>query len=180
MLKRGADRGESVIDLIDERPRARAWTRGMGRERDAGDVPLQRLAARQNHRPLPVALGALGGGLDYDIQVPPDAVFRAGVGYRGLVSVDHQYLHPKGTPLSVSIGRDGRFERVVSKRIDDAPRAGRRWTPVEADLSPWAGQRVTLRLEVEAHRPIQGDRVAWWGSPRIVVPPPAADAQHQP
>jgi hypothetical protein len=182
VLGRGRDRGPTAIDLIAERPRARAWIRGEdGRVAPATQVP-QRLAARLLHRPLPVALGALGGGLDFELEIPPAAVFQAGIGYRGLVSVDHQYIHPAGTTLAVSIARDGSstadpvFEELAAVRVDDGPRAGRRWTPLAVDLAPWAGERVTLRLEVRAAQPIRGDLLAWWGSPRIALRPDAAKA----
>jgi hypothetical protein len=107
-------------------------------------------------------------------------VFQAGVGYRGLVSVDHQYLHPPGTTLHLAIGEGGRSERLHSVRIDDGPRAGRRWTPFEVDLSAYAGRDVTLRLEVEAERPLPPGALAWWGSPRIAVRPPPARASGAP
>jgi hypothetical protein len=45
-----------------------------------------------------------------------------------------------------------------------------RWIPVEADLSTWAGQRVTLRIEVIASRRLartRVDRIGYLGSPRI-------------
>ncbi len=172
VARRVRDRGATAVDLIAERPRARAWVRdGEGRAGEPAAVP-QRLAARLLHRPLPIALGALGGGLDFELVIPPNAEFQAGVGYRGLVSVDYQYIHPSGTTMSVSVARAGApFEELASQRIDDRPAAGRRWTPLRADLSDYAGERVTLRLEVKASQPIRGDRLAWWGSPRIAVHP---------
>jgi hypothetical protein len=174
VLTRGPDRGPTAVDLIEERSRARAWIRDRrGEIREPREVP-QRLAARQLRRPLPVSLGALGGGLDYELEIPEGAVFQAGVGYRGLVSVDHQYIHPRGTTLAVSVSRDGTdFEQLAAVRVDDRPEGGRRWTPISADLSAYAGERVTLRLEVKAEQPLRGDRLAWWGSPRIALPPPA-------
>jgi hypothetical protein len=171
VLSRGPDRGATAIDLIRARPQARAWTRDeQGRQAAAADVP-QRLAARLLHRPLPIALGSLGGGIDFDLEIPEGAAFQAGVGYRGLVSVDHHYIHPQGTTLAVSIARGGAFEELGSVRVDDRPRGGRRWTPLVVDLAEYSGERVTLRLEVKAARPIRGDRVAWWGSPRIALAP---------
>jgi hypothetical protein len=96
-------------------------------------------------------------------------VFQAGVGYRGLVSVDHQYIHPPGTTLVVSVRSDGEFEPVASVRIDDGLREGRSWVPVEADLAAYGGRRATLRLEVQAGRPIPPGKLSWFGSPRIAL-----------
>jgi hypothetical protein len=180
VLARGPDRGETLIDLVDERERGHAWMRNRYGEEEDATVTPQRLAARQLRRPLPIALDELGGGIDFELTIPPDAVFQAGVGFRGLVSVDHQYEHPKGTTLVVAIrredressgdghaGRAARFERVAEVKIDDGPRGGRSWRPVEVDLGAWAGERATLRLEVRARQGIRGDRLSWWGSPRI-------------
>lgn len=174
VAERGPDRGRAAIDLCHRREDARAWVRDASGREVAREAFPQKLAARHYRRPLPIALGARGGGLDFAIDVPPDAVFQADVGYRGLVSIDHQYIHPPGTTAVVSVRPDGaeRFRELLAVRIDDGPRAGRRWQPVEADLSAWAGRRVTLRLEFRAERPLRpGQRLAWFGSPRIALRP---------
>jgi len=179
VAERGPDRGRTAIDLHERQGDARAWIRDpAGREVPREGRP-QKLAARHYRRPLPVALGAGGGGLDFRLEVPPDAVFQADVGYRGLVSIDHQYIHPPGTTAVVSLRPEDadRFTELLAVRIPDGPRAGRRWRPVQADLSAWAGQRVTLRLEFRTREPLRpGRRLAWFGSPRIAVPAPPADA----
>jgi hypothetical protein len=170
VLARGPDRGATAIDLVTERSRGRAWVRDRdGRVSDALEIP-QRLASRQLRRPLPITLGPGGGGIDFDLSIPPGAVFQAGVGYRGLVSVDHQYIHPLGTTLVVSVRGDGEFEPVASARIDDRLRAGRSWVPIEADLTAYGGRRVALRLEVRASRRIPPGKLSWFGSPRIARP----------
>jgi hypothetical protein len=174
VLTRGPDRGATVVDLVAERPSARGWVREAdGSVRETSELP-QRLASRQLRRPLPIALGPGGGGVDFEVEVPPGAVFQTAVGYRGLVSVDHQYIHPPGTTLVVSIRSDGEFEPVGSARIDDRLRAGRRWLPLEADLAAWGGRRVILRLEVQAEIPIPPGHLSWFGSPRIALPADAA------
>ena len=156
VFARGPDRGATAIDLVAEHSRGRAWVRDRDGhvQRDVG-AP-QRLASRQLRRPLPIALGPGGGGVDFELSIPHDgAVFQAGVGYRGLVSVDHQYIHPPGTTLVVSIRSDGEFEPVASARIDDGLRAGRSWVPVEADLAAWAGgaSRSAWRCRRDAPSP---------------------------
>jgi hypothetical protein len=178
VLERGPDRGTVALDLATARTAARAWTRDAGeREALAPDRPV-RLAARHLQRPLPVALGERGGGLDFEIDVPEDSALLSAVGYRGLVSVDQQFFHPTGTTAVVSIRPDGdpTFRQLAAVRIDDRPAGGRRWTPLRVDLAPYAGRRATLRLEFRAGRPLRGDRLAWFGSPRIVRAPPQAAA----
>jgi hypothetical protein len=45
----------------------------------------------------------------------------------------------------------------------------RRWTPLEADLSAWAGQRVTLRIELLTQMSPGPDDLGFVGSPRIAI-----------
>jgi hypothetical protein len=171
VLERGEDRGPTLIDLVDERPRARAWLRdGSGVERPDTEPP-PKLAARHNHRPLPMRLGPLGGGIDYEIEVPPNARFQAGVGYRIMVS-DESHEHPRGSRMVVSLGREGRFEVLHRMRVNDAPYAGRAWTPLDLDLSAYAGEHVTLRLELVPEIPVGRSNLTWWGNPRIAGPAP--------
>jgi hypothetical protein len=169
VARRGPDRGELAIDLVEARPDARAWKRDESGAQSQTDHLPQRLAARHLNRPLPIELGARGGGIDWVIDVPEGAVLLSAVGYRGLVSVDHQYIHPRGTTAIVAVRPEGgdAYEELAAIAIDDRPRGARRWTPVEVDLMPWAGRRVTLRLEFRTKRPLGRDRLAWFGSPRI-------------
>jgi hypothetical protein len=174
VLERGADRGATAIDLIAERPRARAFVRDApGEERDE-PLPPPRLVAQKNRRPLAMRLGRFGGGLDYEIEVPEAARFDAGIGFRGMASLEALHGHPRSSRMRVLVRRPGgSFEELVSARTDDSRKAGRRWTPLEADLSAWAGERVTLRLELVPDGPIDdGADLVWWGSPRIALPPP--------
>jgi hypothetical protein len=171
VLERGPDRGETAIDLLEARSTARAWTLDWEGEPEPGRDAHQRLAARQLNRPFPIALGSRGGGLDFDLELPPAAVFQAAVGYRGLSSVDRQYVHPPGTTAVVSVRPGGAesFEELGRVSIDDRPAGGRRWRPIEVDLARFGGQRVTLRLAFRASLPLGRDRVAWFGSPRVAL-----------
>ncbi len=174
VLERGEDRGPTLVDLVDERARARAWLRHeKDGERVPATEPTPRLVARHNHRPVAVRVSRWGGGLDYDLRVPEaGARFQAGIGYRGMVSDDGFWGHPSHSDMVVSVGRDGAFEEVLRVRVDDSKKAGRTWTPIEGDLSSWAGQRITLRLSLEPERAIRKDaELTWWGSPRIAGPP---------
>ncbi len=174
ILERGEDRGPTLIDLLDLQREggAKAWVR---EERTGPEIfrdrKFPKMVARQNRRPLPVHLGRWGGGVDFEVDVPANARFEASVGFRGMVSLGDFHEHPKRSLMVVSIGRDGAFEEVVRVAVDDAPRAGNRWTPIEADLSRWAGQRVTLRLGLETRVPVGRRDLTWWGSPRIAEGP---------
>lgn len=172
VLERGIDRGPTAIDLIAERPRARAFVRDAPGEEREDPRPPPRLAAHQNRRPLAMRLGRYGGGLDYEIDVPAAARFEAGVGFRGMASLDDLHEHPRRSRMRVLIrGPGSDFEELVTVRIDDSRGAGRRWTPAETDLGPWAGERVTLRLELVPELALDARAdLAWWGSPRIALP----------
>jgi hypothetical protein len=174
VLEPGPDRGPTLIDLVDERSRARPWLRDRPGEERPDRSPPPRLVARHNRRPLPVRLGPWGGGIDYEIEVPAGARFEAGIGYRGMVSLDDLHEHPKRSRMRVSVGQEGRFETILDEPVDDGPRAGRRWTPVAADLSAWSGQRITLRLELVPALPVGRADLTWWGSPRIAGPAPTS------
>ncbi len=89
-----------------------------------------------------------------------------------MVSLEDLHKHPARSRMVVSVGRNDVFEEVLSQRVDDSRQAGRRWTRVSADLSPWAGQRVTLRLELVPDVPTRRSDLTWWGSPRIAGLPP--------
>ncbi len=179
VLERGPDRGATAIDLVTERPRARAFVRDApGQEReDAAASP--RLVARHNRRPLAMRVGRFGGGLDYEIRVPAGARFEAGVGFRGMVSLENLHEHPKKSRMRVLVQRPGAgFEELASVRVDDSRDGGRQWAPLEADLSAFAGERVALRLELLPEVAIAPPAdLAWWGSPRVFEPPGRDDAR---
>jgi hypothetical protein len=117
-------------------------------------------------------VGRFGGGLDYEVRVPAGARFEAGVGFRGMVSLENLHEHPKRSRMRVLARRPGGgFEELASARVDDSREGGRRWTPLEADLSAYAGETVTLRLELVPEVAIAPPAdLAWWGSPRVYQP----------
>jgi hypothetical protein len=169
VLERGPDRGATWLDLMEERPKARAWTLDENREQQPDDLPLARLVARHNRRSMPMRLGHWGGGIDYEFTVPePGARFESGVGYRGMVSLEDLHVHPRRSHMVVEVGRDGRFEEVARQKVSGVGGAGRRWTPIQADLTPWAGQEITLRLTIDVAVPVAERDLSWWASPRIV------------
>jgi len=169
VLERGPDRGETWLDLIDERPNARAWTRDESREVHPDQLPPPRLVARHNRRSMPMRLGQWGGGIDYELTVPEEgARFESGVGYRGMVSLEDLHIHPRSSDMVVEVGREGVFEEVARQKVSDVGGAGRRWTPISADLTPYAGERITLRLTIDLRVPVGERDLTWWASPRIV------------
>jgi len=175
VLERGADRGETAIDLIAERPRSRAFVRNQPGEESDDSAPLPRLIARQNRRPLATRIGRFGGGIDFELELPRNAHFETDVGLRTMPSLEALHASPTRSRIRVSLRRRGmEFEEIASWRTDDRPEEGKRWIPLAADLSAFAGERVTLRLELVPDAPIVNPDLFWWGSPRIALPPEAA------
>jgi hypothetical protein len=174
VLERGPDRGETAIDLIAERPRARAFVRDAPDSEREDPLPPPRLVARHNKRALAMRVGRFGGGLDYALRVPERARFESAVGFRGMVSLEDLHEHPKRSRMRLSLRRPGgELLELASVRVDDSREGGRSWTPLEADLSAFAGESVTLRLELVPEAPILPPaELSWWASPRIAVAAP--------
>jgi 4-amino-4-deoxy-L-arabinose transferase-like glycosyltransferase len=172
VLERHGDRGETAIDLIERAPGARAFEReGAGRE---VPVPIlaQRMATQYNRRPLVFALGARGGGIDFDLEIPARAVFQGAVGLRRVRDPEARFGHPPTSRLRVSLRREGSgevFALLGEERAMEVDRPGTRWTELEVDLREYAGERVTLRLELESRKPVSEGSLGWWGSPRIAI-----------
>ena len=173
VLERGPDRGASAVDLGAGFGAVRAFIRGP----DARELPVAaaalRLAARQLRRPLPVALGPRGGGLDFDLDIPARGVLQTAVGLRNLVSSAGAHLHPPHSTAFISIRtrEAGDFAPLAAVPVDAGPAGGRRWRAIEVDLARFAGRRVTLRLEFRAESVAESRRLAWFGSPRIALRP---------
>ena len=179
VLERGSDRGPAAVDLAAPESAARAFVRGRGGAAVPGAPPEHDLPTRHNRRPLAVALGPGGGGVDFDVEVPEGARFQAGVGFRRIAG----HRQPDGVLFRVSVlepavagvrarGQDGAFVELASRRVQFGREGrGRTWLPLEADLSAFAGERITLRLEAVPARPPRGRAFALWGGPRIATRP---------
>lgn len=178
VLERARDRGATRIDLFEAQERGRRWLRNARGERRPVELPLPRLATSHLRRPLPVALGASGGGIDFELDVPEHAVFQAEIGLERIYGLPRP--HPRNVRFVLSIGRDGVFEPIGSTRALAGPDQGDRWIPIEADLSAWAGERVVLRLSIETSRHLRTTRLGWWGSPRITTRPPDSTPRDAP
>ncbi|MEZ4217168.1 MAG: hypothetical protein R3E88_11870 [Myxococcota bacterium] len=176
LLERGEDRGPTAVDLFDRRASGRAWVREPGAPPAPAPSPAPRLAARMNRRVLDFWTGADGGGVDFEVDVPRDAVFQADVGLWQTIGLTSEYAHPERTIAIASLRRAGEPEdaRVELARASllDGRHQGRTWLPLEADLAAFAGARVELRLEVRPQGRIdERHRLAWFGSPRIALRP---------
>jgi hypothetical protein len=168
VLRRGRDRGPTAIDLFERRAEGRPWVRSPKGRIVPVTEPVPRIANRLNRRPLASWITARGGGIDFGIDVPHDAVFETDVGMRSLVGRTSRVRQAINIIATVSVGRKGVFEALASRPVLSKGQVPRAWYPIEADLAAYAGERVTLRLEFSAHRLLE-DGMAWWGSPRIAV-----------
>jgi len=182
LLERSEDRGATLLDLFDQREQGVAFLRGADGSIRPASQPAPRLAARHNRRPLAFWLGERGGGIDFEVDVPPGAEFQSDIGLWQTIGLTSPYQHPRGADVSVSIGPlpdegasgtpNAPMRELVRQRVLEpgTPDAGR-WRPIRADLSRYAGQRVRLRLEVRSSPPLGDDPLAWFGSPRLALPP---------
>ncbi len=175
VLERAGDRGPTAIDLI-EQP-ARAWIRDEpGHERDEPE-PAPRLPARHNRRALGMRLGQWGGGLDWQIEVPPGARLQVDTGFIGMVSTADMHMHPVQSRIVISLrGEDG-FETLAQHAIRWERNEAPHWQPLEVDLSDHARERVTLRIALEPDEPVRTADLAWLGSPRIALAPELRTAE---
>jgi hypothetical protein len=172
LLERGSDRGPTAIDLFDRRTQGRPFVRGGDGSLAKPAAPAPRLAARLNHRPLAFWVGERGGGIDFEVTVPADATFRSGVALWRTIGLTAAYEHPRDVDVVVSLaGEDGVRVELARRRVLEGRSQSHGWLPLEADLAAWAGQRVTLRLELRADRTIEPGQLAWFGSPRLTTSP---------
>lgn len=170
VYERSTDRGAAAIDLLEVAPNARHWGLDLsGRALDYAASSLPRGAVRHLRRPLPIPVGPGGGGVDFTLDVPERARFQADIGIYGIASTQGEFRRWFGATYSVSLVRDGRAEVLSQVSLPTDLKSRGDWQPVEVDLSSWAGQRVVLRLQVIPYLPDDYARLAWWGSPRIVV-----------
>jgi hypothetical protein len=170
VYERSTDRGASAIDLREVAPNARHWGLDLsGRASDYAASSLPRGGVRHLRRPLPIPVGPGGGGVDFTLDLPERARFQADIGIYGIASTQGEFRRWFGATYSVSLVRDGRAEVLSQVSLPPDLKSRGNWQPVEVDLSSWAGQRVVLRLQVIPYLPDDYARLAWWGSPRIVV-----------
>ena len=170
VLERDGDRGPTAIDLISSP--AHAWVRDApGQERDEPE-PAPRLPARHNRRTLGMRLGQWGGGLDWELEIPPGARLQVDTGFIGMVSTQDIHMHPWESRIVISLRRgDAGFEILEQHPIRWERNEAPHWQPLEVDLSEYAGEPVTLRIALEPDEPVRTADLAWLGSPRIALAP---------
>ena len=171
VLQRGTDRGISLVDFYQQADLGERFIRDFsGRLREFQREPLN-FETRFNRRPLAVPVGAQGGGIDYALTVPSDAVLEFSVGVGALFVGAHPFYQVDRSRFEVLIKASEDFERVFSVSYDQMRREdSSKWTDYQIDLSHWGGQQATLRFEVVREDPQRRLGVAWWGSPRLIAP----------
>ena len=172
VLEPGPDRGATAIDLIERAADARPFQRDRSGSVSDGPRFTDRVSTKYNRRPLGFELGARGGGLDFELTLPPGAVFQADAGMWLVNGQESLYRLPPHSLVRVSIGREGAFTTIAETPVMTREVPPGRWTPLEADLSAWARQRVTLRIELVTTLSPGTGRLGYVGSPRIALRQP--------
>jgi hypothetical protein len=108
--------------------------------------------------------------MTYKITVPHDGWFRAWIG----VKEEAWDKQSDGVLFRVAIGDGREYDEVINQHVDPANNpSDRRWIPVMADLSAYAGQQVDLIFNTNSSIPGHGDNAAWdfavIGDPAIIV-----------
>jgi hypothetical protein len=108
--------------------------------------------------------------LIYKITVPRDGWFRAWLG----VKEEAWDKQSDGVLFRVAVSDGREYDELVAQHVDPANNpADRRWVPVTADLSAYAGQQVDLIINTNSSLPGHGDNPAWdfavFGDPAIIV-----------
>jgi hypothetical protein len=169
VLERVPDRGAALVDLFAIAQRGRPFTRDAAGALAPAPPFDERLGTRRNRRPLAFLIGAGGGGIDFEVDLPEHASFRGDVSLGGAYSERQVYRTPPLSRFVVSVGEGDTWTPVAEQTLG----AGwsQRWLPLEGDLSAWAGRRVTLRIEMFRSEKVQKTRIiqiGCVGSPRIV------------
>jgi len=108
--------------------------------------------------------------MTYKITVPHDGWFRAWIG----VKEEAWDKQSDGVLFRVAVGDGREYDEVINQHVDPANNPNdRRWIPVTADLSAYAGQQVDLIFNTNSSIPGHGDNSAWdfavIGDPAIIV-----------
>jgi hypothetical protein len=173
VLERGPPRAPTRIDLARSAAAGRSFTRSASGRHDAEPFDSGRLAVRRNRRLLGFPLGPRGGGIEFELEIPSDAVLEADASLGRAFAEDDVYGIPEHSTIVVSVV-DGETTTKVHE-LTLGTGWSPRWIPFRVDLGAWAGKRVTLRLELirsESSAPSAVSQIGYLGSPRIVVPSP--------
>jgi hypothetical protein len=95
-----------------------------------------------------------------------------------LIGVSDLYGHGNNARIELSAARPGRgFYPLAAVRVLAGEHEGHWWYPLESDLRAFGGERVTLRLAAYSDSRFEDDTWAFWGSPRVALPPGAEPAR---
>jgi hypothetical protein len=172
VLERVPDRGVPLVDLFARAKSGRPFVRDETGALSPAPAFDERLGTRRNRRPLAFRLGEGGGGIDFELELPERALFLGDVSLGGAFSERQVYRTPPYSRFVVSVGDGETWTPLAERTLERG--WSQRWLPLEADLSAWAGRRVTLRLEMFRSQDVRKTRIeqiGCIGSPRIVRAP---------
>jgi hypothetical protein len=171
VLQRGPDRGSSFVDLYQQSDLGQRFVRDFSGRPSAFEREPLKFETRFNRRPLIVPVGARGGGIDYSLEVPRDALLEFSIGVGALFVGAHPFYQVDRSRFEVWIKTSDDFERIFSVSYNQMRREdSSKWTDYQIDLSQWGGRPAVLRFEVVREDPQRDLGVAWWGSPRLIAP----------
>lgn len=106
----------------------------------------------------------------FTVTVPNDAWFRAALALKP----DAWTKSTDGVLFRMGVSDGRTYEELINQHVDPMNNASdRRWVPVTADLSAYAGQTIDIILNTNSSLPGRGDDPAndWalWGSPEVIV-----------
>lgn len=166
ILERGFDRGATAIDLVELAASGRPFIRDREGEIEPAPHLTERFPTRRNRRILGFPLGATGGGIDFDVDVPEGAVFQADASLGRVFGAEGIFGVPWPSRLVVSIVSQEAVIPIGELTLDGG--LSERWLPLEIDLGPWEGTRVTLRIELfRSGRKGRLTEIGYLGSPRL-------------
>jgi hypothetical protein len=168
VLERDRDRGQTLLDFFRNAAEGRRWRfTPQGEMEPAEDIPYK-LPSQYNRRPLAVDVGTRGGGIDFQVDVPPESVLQVDVGRRPTRGPAGYLGPPIDAVASVWIAEAGPFRQLAAVAISPSEYKGESWIPLEVDLAPYSGKRVTLRFQFRSEKDLQFP-YGWFGSPRIAT-----------
>jgi hypothetical protein len=170
VLERSPPRAPTRIDLARSAAAGRSFTRSSSGRHDAETFDSSRLAVRRNRRLLGFPLGPRGGGIEFELEIPENAILEADASLGRAFAEDEVYGIPERSTIVISVvaGETTTKAHELTLGTGWSPR----WIPFQVDLGAFAGERVTLRLELirpETSVPSAVAQIGYLGSPRIVV-----------
>ena len=96
--------------------------------------------------------------------IPPNALFEVGI---GMLERSAKTLNTDGARFVVTLEADGQQKILVDETLTPSTvEDHRQWRTVQADVSSYAGQNVSVAFSVEPGKSVTGD-YAYWGAPTV-------------